>query len=152
VRILPTLGHGDLYRQFHLDEPWDSEHNKQFIARMPDEFASPHLSLDGQTTFLAPIGAGTLLGDPSTNARPLRDSSSSRVFVVEADLERAVPWTCPDDLPFDPRQPDEGLGQQRAGSFYAAFADAEVGLVPLSTGPLQLRSMMEGHDRSRLPP
>ena len=57
-----------------------------------------------------------------------------------------------DDLPFDRRNPIWGLGNQRQGAFYAAFADTVVRLVPLSTGPRQLRSMMEGHDLSQLPP
>src|SRR5262249_25696015 len=28
VLILPYIEHDDLYKQFHLDEPWDSAHNK----------------------------------------------------------------------------------------------------------------------------
>src|SRR5438046_1419781 len=28
VQLLPYLGEGELYKQFHLDEPWDSDHNK----------------------------------------------------------------------------------------------------------------------------
>src|SRR5262249_26236289 len=35
VHILPYLGEEKLYREFHLDEPWDSDHNKALIARMP---------------------------------------------------------------------------------------------------------------------
>ncbi len=27
------------YKQFHLDEPWDSEHNKPLIAKLPDVFS-----------------------------------------------------------------------------------------------------------------
>ena len=32
VAILPSLGHGELFKEFHLDEPWDSPHNKPLIA------------------------------------------------------------------------------------------------------------------------
>ncbi|MFO0900079.1 MAG: DUF1559 domain-containing protein [Pirellulales bacterium] len=152
VRIVQQLAPGSSLDGLRLDEPWDSEHNKQFIERMPEAFASPERSNDGRTTFLAPLGPGTLLGDPSISARPFRDSSSDRILVIEADAGRAIPWTCPDDLPFDRRNPIAGLGNQRPGAFYAAFADTVVRLVPLSTGPRQLRSMMEGHDLSQLPP
>jgi hypothetical protein len=41
VALLPALGEEDLYKQFKLNEPWDSEHNKQLIAKMPKVFASP---------------------------------------------------------------------------------------------------------------
>jgi type II secretory pathway pseudopilin PulG len=152
VRIATQLLQDTSLDGLHLDEPWDSEHNRQFIERMPEAFASHELPNDGRTTFLAPLGPGTLLGDPSISARPERDSSSDRILVVEADADRAIPWTCPDDLPFDRRNPISGLGNQRQGAFYAAFADTAVRLVPLSTGPRQLRSMMEGHDLSQLPP
>ena len=41
VAILPYLGEETLYRQFHLDEPWNSEHNMRLIARTPQVFRSP---------------------------------------------------------------------------------------------------------------
>src|SRR5260370_4929892 len=31
VHLLPFIEQEDLYKEFHLDEPWDSEHNKQLI-------------------------------------------------------------------------------------------------------------------------
>src|SRR5439155_8430347 len=33
VHILPYLEQDGLYKQFKLDEPWDSEHNKALIAK-----------------------------------------------------------------------------------------------------------------------
>jgi hypothetical protein len=41
VLLLPYLGEDGLYRQFHLDEPWDSPHNKQLLGLMPKVFADP---------------------------------------------------------------------------------------------------------------
>ena len=43
VLILPYLDKGgpQLYQQFHLDEPWDSDHNKQLIEKMPAVFVAP---------------------------------------------------------------------------------------------------------------
>lgn len=35
VAILPYVEQGELYRQFRLTEPWDSEHNLKLLARMP---------------------------------------------------------------------------------------------------------------------
>ena len=32
-----------LYDQFHLDEPWDSEHNKPLAAKMPAVYSSPQV-------------------------------------------------------------------------------------------------------------
>ena len=37
VLILPYMGYRELYEQIRLDEPWDSEHNRQFHeVRIPD--------------------------------------------------------------------------------------------------------------------
>src|SRR2546421_12689862 len=41
VLLLPYLEQDSLYKEFHLDEPWDSEHNKKLLARMPKLFAGP---------------------------------------------------------------------------------------------------------------
>src|SRR6185437_3736578 len=40
VMILPYLEQQDLYKQFHLNEAWDSEHNKKLLAKMPKTYAS----------------------------------------------------------------------------------------------------------------
>jgi hypothetical protein len=59
VALLPFLEAGDLYKQFHLDEPWDSAHNKPLIEKMPAVLASPHLGdalrAKGMTSYLAPL-------------------------------------------------------------------------------------------------
>ena len=41
VAILPQLEQGALYNEFHLDEPWDSEHNKALVAKMPAVLPRP---------------------------------------------------------------------------------------------------------------
>ena len=41
VEILPFLGEQALYDEYHFDEPWDSQHNRLLIARMPAVFRSP---------------------------------------------------------------------------------------------------------------
>ena len=44
VLLLPYLGEQKLYEQIKLDEPWDSEWNRQFHKRMPDCYCCPALS------------------------------------------------------------------------------------------------------------
>ncbi len=41
VALLPFLGEEALYREFHLDEPWDSPHNRALLARMPAVYSAP---------------------------------------------------------------------------------------------------------------
>lgn len=40
VAILPYLGEQKLYESYHFDEPWDSEHNRTLLARMPRAYRS----------------------------------------------------------------------------------------------------------------
>ena len=41
VALFPFLEQGALFQAFHLNEPWDSPHNKALIARMPEVFTTP---------------------------------------------------------------------------------------------------------------
>ncbi|MFN6052013.1 MAG: DUF1559 domain-containing protein, partial [Planctomycetia bacterium] len=41
VALLPYLDEDNLYRQFKLDEPWDSEHNIKLAAKMPKVYTHP---------------------------------------------------------------------------------------------------------------
>ena len=41
VHILPYLGQDALYKQFKLDEPWDSANNIRLLSQMPAVYASP---------------------------------------------------------------------------------------------------------------
>jgi hypothetical protein len=74
VAILPYLDAEGLYKEFHLDEPWDSQHNRKLIEKMPAVLASPHLGTErrakGLTSYLAPLSRR-----PPTVALPPGESS-----------------------------------------------------------------------------
>jgi hypothetical protein len=131
VKILPFIEEGVLYEQFHLDEPWDSEHNKKLIPKMPSVYFNPSRSndSDGTTTYLLPTGPAALFKDAAkgVSMRQVTDGTSKTIAVVEAGEDRAVPWTKPEDLKIDPKQPFAGLKGARAGGvFLAGFVDGHV--------------------------
>src|SRR5207302_7296383 len=100
VAILPYLGQEGLYKQFHLDEPWDGPHNKRLLNFMPLVFRSPGGTniARGKTCILAPVGDN--LAFDLTRGRSFADFSdglSNTILVVEAAPERAVDWTRPRD-------------------------------------------------------
>jgi len=71
VAILPYIEQAALYREFHLDEPWDGEHNKKLIARFPNVYgcpSDPHLK-PGMTGYQVVIGPGTAF---TPDYKPLR--------------------------------------------------------------------------------
>jgi len=56
VLILPYLGPEDaaLFREFKLDEPWDSDHNRRLLPRMPKIYAAPSVDLASTRPTSAP--------------------------------------------------------------------------------------------------
>ncbi len=130
VRILPYLHEDDLYKQFRLNEPWDSEHNKTLIEKMPSSLASPfhpELHKQGKTTYLAPIAKGTLWEQPTgRRLRDVIDGSSNTILLVEAPADAAVIWTKPEDLPIDLKDPRKHLKSVCPGGFQALFGDGVV--------------------------
>ncbi len=130
VQLLPYLGQDALYRQFHLDEPWDSEHNRTLIARMPEAYqpADGALAAAGKTKFVALWGRDTVFPPDSdgTRMREVTDGLSNTYLLVEADDLHAAVWTEPDDLVVDPRRPLSGLQVRPPGAFLGAMCDGSV--------------------------
>jgi RNA polymerase sigma factor (sigma-70 family) len=142
VAILPWLEQDNLYRQFHLDEAWDSPHNKPLLQSMP----KPYLAVGGPpsgsdlTYYQAFVGKGAGFEPNQSMLVPANfpDGMSNTILIVEAATP--VPWTKPEDLPFVPDQALPKLGGLFGGDFNALFADASVKLLSRKADPDQLRA------------
>jgi hypothetical protein len=142
VHILPFLGEKALYDAFRLDEPWDSEHNRKLIERMPDVFHIAGQLPQGQTCIELPIGAAAAWPEGRGLAiREFTDGTSKTIVAVEVDGEHAVVWTQPSDLPYDPAHPASGLGGHFGGGFLALSADGAAHYLPLDSNPDTLRAL-----------
>jgi prepilin-type processing-associated H-X9-DG protein len=103
VLILPYINENDLYKQFKLDEPWDSEHNKKLLAKMPKVYAVPGKTgpAGTDTHYRVFVGNGAgfdwVMGAKFQN---FADGTSNTFLCITA--ETAVPWTKPDELEFNP--------------------------------------------------
>jgi Protein of unknown function (DUF1559) len=105
VQILPFIEQNDLYQQFHLDEPWDSEHNLKLLEKMPQVFRSPESRAPvGNTVYLGIGGKqGVIRAFDKSNPRSPRgvrfgdmvDGSSNTIMVIETSDKFAVEWTKP---------------------------------------------------------
>jgi hypothetical protein len=140
VAILPYLGEQALYNQFHLDEPWDSDHNIKLLEKMPEVFRNPSDLLDAvTTTYLVPMGKGVGLSSEGLKMRDITDGTSNTLAVLDVDPELGVPWTKPDDL--DIRQND-WLDWLRAEGSNAGFFDGSARFIDLETDPELLGALM----------
>ncbi len=102
VHLLPYIEQKELYDRFHLDEPWDSPHNRTLIAEMPETYASPlapvGLAAQGKTTYVVPRGPSTTLsGTERTPINSISDGTSNTILALEVPADRAVVWTQPAD-------------------------------------------------------
>jgi hypothetical protein len=129
VALLPYLGEEELYREFHLDEPWDSPHNLQLLPRMPDVFRSVRNYREPYHTHYQIIaGPDGLFRDNRAPAFPkdFHPNGSGNTLLI-AEAAEPVPWTKPADLVFERDGPLPKFGGgSRNGTFYFAMGDGSV--------------------------
>jgi hypothetical protein len=141
VAILPFLDESPLFRQFHLNEPWDSEHNRHLITQMPRAFAHPGFKKDsaqGLTYYRAIVGPDTAWAKGSRFPASITDGTGHTILVVEA--EDAVPWTKPDELIYDPNGPLPRFSKYFKSGFQAAMWDGSVRSISPRTSEATLRA------------
>ncbi len=144
VLILPYLGHDALYKEFHLDEPWNSEHNNRLVYRMPKAYKSleSNVASDGKTNFLTAHGEQTVFpGKKGISLSEISNAFTKTITAVEVSDEKAVTWTQPDDLQLNESDPLNGVVGLHRGCFVAAFVDGHVDIVPETINPQAVKAM-----------
>jgi hypothetical protein len=166
VLLLPYIEERELYQEFRLNEPWDSEHNIALLPRMPKYYAPP-----GRKAALIPshhtvlhvfVGWGTPFekrrertgaGDSTTGTidgprqqRGLKipddfpDGTHNTFLFVEAG--KPVPWTKPEQLPYDADQPLPELGCLFREGFSACAVDASRFFIRKDTSEATMRAFI----------
>jgi hypothetical protein len=126
VAILPFIEEDALYKEFKLDEPWDSEHNKKLIAKMPKLYAPVRVKAkEGETFYQRFSGPDTLL-EPKKKVKiiSVTDGLSNTGLVFEAG--EPVIWTKPADMPFDAKKQLPKLGGLFDGQCHVVLCDGSV--------------------------
>jgi hypothetical protein len=127
VALLPYIEQEALYKQFKLDEPWDSANNKKLIEKMPKTYAPVRVKAKaGETYFQRFVGKDALFNEKGSDYKlsTIPDGTSNTALVVEAG--NPVIWTQPTDLPFNPKAPLPKLGGLFDGDFHVLVCDGSV--------------------------
>jgi sulfur carrier protein ThiS len=126
VMILPFIEQEKLYHEFKLDEPWDSEHNKKLIAKMPKVYQHHAVApKEGHTHYRVFVGNGAAWDwNKGYSLVNFADGTSNTFMVIEA--QESVIWTKPDELEYDPKKDVNSLGTHTDGGFLALMGDGSV--------------------------
>jgi hypothetical protein len=153
VLILPDMEGQLLYDKLRLKEPWDSEYNRQYTSQpipilLDPRAKPPH----DRTSFLAPIGEGTVFGDQPgvKNIDDIPDGLDQTVWLVEVDDSAMIPWAKPGDFEFDPADPSRGMNDNQEKCFIVGFADTGTMRIDEQTDPETLLALFRANDGKKL--
>jgi RNA polymerase sigma factor (sigma-70 family) len=143
VAILPFIEQEKLYREFKLDEPWDSAHNKKLIAKMPKlyEDVKADEKNNGKTYYQVFTGSKAAFeGNLNKAFTDFVNGLSNTAMAAEA--KDAVIWTQPVDIvvPLEKGKMPE-LGGVFPGGFHVMMADGSIRFLPRETTPTALRAL-----------
>ncbi|WP_158261134.1 MULTISPECIES: DUF1559 domain-containing protein [Pirellulaceae] len=127
--ILPFMveGYAD---EYDYNTAWDDPGNQVAATTFRDAFASPHVTQEGYTPYVAVVGPRTAINAQGrTGFRDVIDGTSNTIFIIE-DVNHPVKWSSPNDI-----SPDEVLQRYQQGDFpesgiLVLMADGAVRLVP----------------------
>jgi len=151
VAILPYIEQEALYKQFKMDEPWDSEHNLKLAKNMPKIYFHPKANKPGddKTHYRLFYGKGAAFElNKTTQINNITDGLSNTLMAVEA--EEPVVWTNPNDLAFDPTK---ALPKMLSidGKFSAAYCDGSVRTFKMPIDQEILKLLIQKNDGKLIP-
>jgi hypothetical protein len=147
VAILPFIEEQKLYKEFKLDEPWDSKHNKKLIEKMPKIYA-PTIQgkpLKPNTTYYQVFtGPDAMFNTKATlglRVTGVTDGTSYTAMIVEAATP--VIWSKPEDVPYDAKKALPKLGGLFKEGFHVTVGDGSTRFICRKNAkPAALRALI----------
>jgi Protein of unknown function (DUF1559) len=163
VHLLPYLNQEQLYKQFNLNEPWDSPVNFRLLSQMPAVYAtteSRKKGLASKTYYRGFSHKGAIFEKPAApGQQPPRitlamivDGTANTIFVVEAG--EPIEWTKPEDLEWTPGRPKPSLGGPNPNLSFCMvlMVDGSVHRMRKTVPDLTLRWLIDRQDGNIIPP
>lgn len=132
--LLPFLNKSDVFDQIRMDEPWDSDYNKLFHDKMPEEFQCPATREKSRfyTHWQVLQGAKTFF--PSHYTKKLTDCkrlSNEVILIMEGTP--AVHWMSPSDIPVE--NIAKKIGASHGNAFIGVTLDMQARIFSLAELP-----------------
>jgi hypothetical protein len=154
VHLLPYIEQDNLYRQFKLDEPWDSPTNKRLIPMMPKIYAhpkaDPQWAEEGKTVYRVFTGPHCAFNPGAHFPASIPDGTSNTIMIAES--ADPVIWTKPDEIEYDPTQPLPKLGHYFSGVYQFGMFDGSTHTVSTSVSETTLRAAITSNGTEILGP
>ncbi len=153
VYILPYIEQESLYRQFKVDESWDSPTNKRHASTRIKTFVSaadpPEMA---ETRYRVFVGPDTLYepGKPLPTSRSAKDGPAATILIVESG--DTVPWPQPREIQYDRAGALPSFGVPGRGGFNVAMLDGSVKFVSDKTSSDVIRGGIEPNDNRLFEP
>ncbi|QDS91454.1 hypothetical protein FF011L_01840 [Roseimaritima multifibrata] len=152
VLLLPYLGEQELWGKLRIDEPWDSEHNRQFHDLNVFRYQCPSAELQpGQTNYSVVVGENTAFQQGV--GKSLDDFGMHLILVVER--EQSVCWMDPtSELPQSValegiNQNNDGIGSPHPGGTNVGFRDGAVRFISQTIEDSKLQGLLIGTMETR---
>jgi hypothetical protein len=147
VAILPYIEQNGLYEKFHLDEAWDSPHNKALLDSMPPIYRCPSIPATDKTLAYYRVFSGKgAMFEPGVDVKlnDIIDGTSNTLALAETKV--GVPWTKPEDLDFDPAEKNPPMsfvvGSMHPGGFNAGMADGSIRFFKATMKPELMKALI----------
>lgn len=158
VAILPFIEQDPLFplfKQFRLNEPWDSEHNKKLIAQMPKLYRSPESKAPpGKTRYLGAVTENSMFS-PKLPKQGLRiadvsDGTSNTLWLIEVNDDFALEWTRPND--WEPgKEPLKALQNVSERGTAVLFVDGSIRRIQPTISERVLRALISRNGGEVIP-
>jgi hypothetical protein len=158
VELLPYVEEGAMYQALNQNEPWDSPHNAQVLARMPKVYQMPGKPENGMTYYQVFQGKGGLF-DAAAKQGPsiamIQNGKGTSNTILIAESATPVQWAAPGDITvaIDPNNPSfdpRALGGHFGDDINVALADGSKKMLKRSMSPRTLGWAITGF--TALPP
>jgi hypothetical protein len=150
VLVLPFLDEDALFRRIRLDEPWDSEYNKQFHYQMPPAYYNatyPGSDKKGETNFCMVVGPDSF-GQANGKGRKIDEITGGTArTIMLVERQTAVCWMAPVDIEQEKarlgiNKDPAGIGGKTPGRVFAAYANGAVKSIDQTTPLDQLKASL----------